>query len=145
MAMTSAVVAGGGGFIGGHLVERLVADGYTVRSVDKKRQSDWYQVSDAAENLELDLMDLDCCRKATDGADLVFNLASDMGGIGFIELNKAACMLSVLTSTHMMLAATRRRGSAFLLLLLGVRLRRRQTGVARGDGAARGRGLSGRA
>ncbi len=78
-----------------------------------------------AENLQLDLMDLDDCRKAVDGVGTVFNLAADMGGMGFIELNKAACMLSVLTSTHMLVAARRRRGRAVLLLVVGVRVRRR--------------------
>jgi GDP-D-mannose 3', 5'-epimerase len=99
------VVAGGGGFIGGHLVARLLREGYEVRSVDCKPLGEWFQVFADAENLQLDLMDLDECRKAVDGMGTVFNLAADMGGMGFIELNKAACMLSVLTSTHMLVAA----------------------------------------
>jgi GDP-D-mannose 3', 5'-epimerase len=99
------VVAGGGGFIGGHLVARLLRDGYDVRSVDCKPLGDWFQVFSDAESLQLDLMDLDGCRKAVADASTVFNLAADMGGMGFIELNKAACMLSVLTSTHMLLAS----------------------------------------
>ena len=99
------LVAGGGGFIGGHLVARLLQDGYDVRSVDCKPLGEWFQVFADAENLQLDLMDLDDCQKAVDGAGTVFNLAADMGGMGFIELNKAACMLSVLTSTHMLVAA----------------------------------------
>ncbi len=99
------VVAGGGGFIGGHLVARLLADGYDVRSADCKPLGEWFQVFPDAENLQLDLMGIEDCRKAVDGVGTVFNLAADMGGMGFIELNKAACMLSVLTSTHMLLAA----------------------------------------
>jgi GDP-D-mannose 3', 5'-epimerase len=99
------LVAGSGGFIGGHLVARLLHDGYDVRSVDCKPLGEWFQVFADAENLQLDLMDLDDCHKAVDGVGTVFNLAADMGGMGFIELNKAACMLSVLTSTHMLVAA----------------------------------------
>ncbi len=99
------LVAGGGGFIGGHLVARLLQEGYDVRSVDCKPLGEWFQVFADAENLQLDLMGPDECQKAVDGAGTVFNLAADMGGMGFIENNKAACMLSVLTSTHMLVAA----------------------------------------
>jgi GDP-D-mannose 3',5'-epimerase len=99
------VVAGGGGFIGGHLVGRLLDEGYDVRSVDCKPLGEWFQVFADAENLQLDLTGPDECEKAVDGMATVFNLAADMGGMGFIELNKAACMLSVLTSTHMLVAA----------------------------------------
>jgi GDP-D-mannose 3',5'-epimerase len=99
------LVAGGGGFIGGHLVRALLADGHEVRSVDAKPIDHWYQVSPGAENLVLDLSSLDECRKAVDGVGHVYNLAADMGGMGFIENNKALCMLSVLESTHLLLAA----------------------------------------
>ena len=99
------VVGGGGGFIGGHLVADLLEEGFDVRSVDVKPQSDWYQVHDGAENMVLDLRDLDACRKGVDGASEVYNLAADMGGMGFIENNKALCMLSVLINTHMLMAA----------------------------------------
>ncbi len=119
------VVAGGGGFIGGHLVSRLLSEGYEVRSVDCKPLGEWFQVFADAENLQLDLMGLDECRKAVDGMGTVFNLAADMGGMGFIELNKAACMLSVLTSTHMLMAARDARRRAVLLLLVCLRVRRR--------------------
>src|SRR4051794_3256103 len=85
------VVAGGGGFIGGHLVADLLEQGYDVRSVDIKPRDHWYQVHQDAENLELDLRDLTACRKALDGAGDVYNLAADMGGMGFIENNKALC------------------------------------------------------
>jgi nucleoside-diphosphate-sugar epimerase len=100
------LVAGGGGFIGGHLVKALVADGHEVRSVDVKPIDHWWQQHPQVENwADTDLMDAEACRRATKGVDQVFNLAADMGGMGFIENNKAACMLSVLISTHLLQAA----------------------------------------
>jgi GDP-D-mannose 3', 5'-epimerase len=103
--MPSCVVTGAGGFIGGHLVADLVARGVDVRAVDVKPLDSWYQISPSAENQTLDLTDRDTCRRAVEGADRVFNLAADMGGIGFIEGNKARCMLNVLINTHLLLAA----------------------------------------
>ena len=100
-----AVVAGGGGFIGGHLVKDLLRQGLTVRSVDIKPFSEWYQVTSDAENLQLDLSEIEACREAVAGARWAYNLAADMGGMGFIENNKALCMLTVLESTHMLVAA----------------------------------------
>ncbi len=101
-----AVVCGAGGFIGGHLVKHLIANGVeVVRAVDIKPLSEWYQVTDGVENLMLDLKDKDSCLKAAEGTDAIFQLAADMGGMGFIENNKALCMLSVLTNTHMLMAA----------------------------------------
>jgi nucleoside-diphosphate-sugar epimerase len=100
------VVCGAGGFIGGHLVNSLLASGANVvRAVDIKPREEWYQASSEVENLILDLKDRDNCQRAAKGADVVFQLAADMGGMGFIENNKALCMLSVLTNTHMLLAA----------------------------------------
>jgi nucleoside-diphosphate-sugar epimerase len=99
------LVAGGGGFIGGHLVGDLLAQGLTVRSVDVKPTSEWYQVHPDAENAVADLSLLDDARRQTEGARQVYMLAADMGGMGFIENNKALCMLTVLTSTHMLEAA----------------------------------------
>ncbi|HET8636444.1 MAG TPA: NAD-dependent epimerase/dehydratase family protein [Acidobacteriaceae bacterium] len=102
----SAVVCGAGGFIGGHLVKDLLANGVNVvRAVDVKPLDDWYQVADGVENLSLDLKDKANCMTAAKGVSLVFQLAADMGGMGFIENNKALCMLSVLTTTHMLMAA----------------------------------------
>jgi len=102
----TAVVCGAGGFIGGHLIKSLLAKGVNVvRAVDVKPLEDWYQVSEGVENLSLDLKDKANCMTAAKGASLVFQLAADMGGMGFIENNKALCMLSVLTTTHMLMAA----------------------------------------
>ena len=101
-----AVVCGAGGFIGGHLVQNLLANGVEViRAVDIKPLDEWYQVSDDVESLSLDLKDRENCLIAAEGADVIFQLAADMGGMGFIENNKALCMLSVLTNTHMLMAA----------------------------------------
>jgi GDP-D-mannose 3', 5'-epimerase len=100
------VVCGGGGFIGGHLVKALLDNGVNVvRAVDVKPLDEWYQKTKDVENLSLDLRDKANCYKATDGIQVVFQLAADMGGMGFIENNKALCMLSVLTNTHMLMAA----------------------------------------
>ena len=99
------VVAGGGGFIGGHLVADLLSQGHRVRSVDLKPLDEWYQVNDDAENMILDLRLKDACTQALADADDVYNLAADMGGMGFIENNKALCMLSVLINTHMLQAS----------------------------------------
>ena len=100
------VVCGAGGFIGGHLVEALTKQGLeVVRGVDIKPLSDWYQKTNSVENLSLDLKDVQSCRQAVKGVDLVFNLAADMGGMGFIENNKALCMLSVLINTNLLLEA----------------------------------------
>src|SRR5437588_1665906 len=101
-----AVVCGAGGFIGGHLVQSLLANGVEViRAVDIKPLDEWYQVSNDVENLSFDLKDKDNCLKSAEDAEVIFQLAADMGGMGFIENNKALCMLSVLTNTHMLMAA----------------------------------------
>jgi len=101
-----ALVCGAGGFIGGHLVNRLIGEGAaSVRAVDVKPLSEWYQRNPNAESLVLDLQERESCNRAVEGIEAVFQLAADMGGMGFIENNKALCMLSVLTSTHMLLAA----------------------------------------
>jgi nucleoside-diphosphate-sugar epimerase len=102
---SSVLVAGGGGFIGGHLVSALLAAGNTVRAVDTKPLEEWYQLHADADNRLADLSVLDQARDAVRGVNEVYDLAADMGGMGFIENHKAACMLSVLTGTHLLLAA----------------------------------------
>jgi nucleoside-diphosphate-sugar epimerase len=100
------VIAGGGGFIGGNLVASLRQQDYRyIRAVDVKPLEHWYQKFDDVENLSLDLNDKENCEIATKGATEVYNLAANMGGMGFIENNKALCMLSVLINTHMLMAA----------------------------------------
>jgi nucleoside-diphosphate-sugar epimerase len=114
LSIQKVVVCGGGGFIGGHLVSQLLRDGVNViRSVDVKPLNEWYQIHEGIENVTADLKDLDACQRAVNGADAIFNLAADMGGMGFIENNKALCMLSVLINTHLLLAARSSRVSRF--------------------------------
>lgn len=101
-----AVVCGAGGFIGGHLVKGLLDRGIRViRAVDIKPLEHWHQITDGIENLSLDLKEKQNCLIASKGADHVYQLAADMGGMGFIENNKMLCMLNVLTSTNMLVAA----------------------------------------
>jgi len=99
------VVTGAGGFIGGHLVADLRQQGHAVRAVDNKPLHEWYQVFHDVENVVADLSLKEPCAAVCRGADQVYQLAADMGGMGFIEHNKALCMLSVLTNTHMLQAA----------------------------------------
>jgi nucleoside-diphosphate-sugar epimerase len=103
--MKKIVVAGAGGFIAGHMVKELIRKGLKVRAVDIKPLNEWYQVSDEADNLVLDLRLRENCFKAVNGCSEVFNFAADMGGMGFIENNKAACMITVLINTHLLIAA----------------------------------------
>jgi GDP-D-mannose 3', 5'-epimerase len=99
------LVTGAGGFIGGHLVANLLREGNEVRAVDIKPLQEWYQLFPEAENLQLDLCGKDACERAVRDVSLIYNLAADMGGMGFIENNKALCMLSVLVNTHMLMMA----------------------------------------
>ena len=108
------LVAGAGGFIGGWLVKNLIDRGYTkIRAVDLKPKNEWYQSFSQVENLVLDLQGLEEARVATNNTRLIYNLAADMGGMGFIENNKAACMLSVLINTHLLMAAKESESQLF--------------------------------
>jgi nucleoside-diphosphate-sugar epimerase len=107
------VVCGAGGFIGGHLVARLRTSGERVRAVDMKPLDEWYQRFDDVENVVADLQLAEQCARVTRGTTAVYQLAADMGGMGFIEHNKARCMLSVLINTHMLQAALHHRVERF--------------------------------
>ena len=99
------LVVGAGGFIGGHLVDRLLKDGNTIVATDIKPKEYWFQDFDNAENYyATDMKDISNCRKVSTGVDFVFNMACNMGGMGFIENNKAECMLSVLINTNLLIA-----------------------------------------
>ena len=98
------LVCGAGGFIGGHITKRLLDAGHNVTCVDIKPIDNWFQLFENANNLSLDLQVLQNCEKVVENNDFVINMACNMGGIGFIEWNKARCMLSVLINTHLLLA-----------------------------------------
>src|SRR5690554_5555734 len=98
------VVTGAGGFIGGHLVADLRRRGHgRIRAVDIKPLDQWFQLFPDVDNRSCDLRERAACYDVTEGAAWVYNLAADMGGMGFIETHKAACMLSVLINTHLLL------------------------------------------
>jgi nucleoside-diphosphate-sugar epimerase len=100
------LVAGAGGFIGGELVNHLRKNlQFKIRAVDKKPFSEWYQKFEDVDNHVMDLQKEDNCLAASKHSKQIYNLAADMGGMGFIEHNKALCMLSVLTNTHLLMAA----------------------------------------
>ena len=108
------VVAGAGGFIGGHLVAAFRKKGYSrIRAVDVKPLDQWYQRFDDVENLQLDLNLRENCEITARGADEIYNLAANMGGMGFIEANKALCMLSVLINTHLLQSALKHNCKKF--------------------------------
>lgn len=104
-------IAGAGGFIAGHLIKRLNSEGHKVVCADIKPLDLWFQLNDDNLNYSLDLTNLDNCNKIFDkhDIDIVINMACNMGGIGFIEWNKAKCMLSVLINTHLLMACKDRK------------------------------------
>ncbi len=99
------LVCGAGGFIGGHLVKDLLKDGHEVTCADSKPYDYWFQHFKECENYSLDLKNYDNCIKITKGINFVFNMACNMGGMGFIENNKTECMLSVLINTNLLRAS----------------------------------------
>ena len=99
------LVCGAGGFIGGHLVKDLMNQGHEVVCADIKPQEFWFQVFEENKNYTLDLKEYDNCLKVTEGVNFIYNMACNMGGMGFIENNKADCMLSVLINTNLLRAS----------------------------------------
>ncbi len=100
--MSKFLVAGAGGFIGGHLVKSLMAQGHEVVCADIKPLEYWFQLFDENKNYSFDLKEYENCLKASEGVDYIYNMACNMGGMGFIENNKAECMLSVLINTNLL-------------------------------------------
>ena len=98
------LIAGAGGFIGGHLMQRLKLEGHQIICADIKPLSSWFQIDNKNQNVSMDLKDYKNCLKVSENVDYVFNLACNMGGMGFIENNKAECMLSVLINTNLLRA-----------------------------------------
>ena len=103
------LVSGAGGFIGGHLVANLLEDGHEVVAADVKPLEYWFQLFEKSKNFSLDLKDYNNCLKVSDGVDYVYNMACNMGGMGFIENNKAECMLSVLINTNLLRACVEKK------------------------------------
>ena len=103
------LVCGAGGFIGGHISKKLLFEGHDVTCVDVKPLDLWFQKHDEAKNLSLDLKVLENCEKIVENKEYVINMACNMGGIGFIEWNKAKCMISVLINTHMLMACEKHK------------------------------------
>ncbi len=99
------LIAGAGGFIGGHLAKNLLEEGHDVVRADQKPLVDWFQINEDCENYSLDLKDYDNCLKVTKNVEYIYNMACNMGGMGFIENNKAECMLSVLVNTNLLRTA----------------------------------------
>ena len=99
------LIVGAGGFIGGHLVNRLLKDGNSIVACDIKPKEYWFQDFPEVKNhYAMDMKDISNCKKVVENIDYVFNMACNMGGMGFIENNKAECMISVLINTHLLMA-----------------------------------------
>ena len=107
--MKKILVAGAGGFIAGHLVSHLLQQGHTVVCADIKPIEFWFQKFDECENFSVDLKEKENCIKVTQGIEQVYNMACNMGGMGFIENNKAECMLSVLINTNLLLGCQKNK------------------------------------
>jgi GDP-D-mannose 3', 5'-epimerase len=102
------VITGAGGFIGGALAKYFQDQGFTnIRGVDRKPLPEWYQIVPGVQSLCLDVSEYHNCEKAVEGAVEVYNLAADMGGMGFIERFRIQCLRSILINTHMIEAAWR--------------------------------------
>ena len=108
------LITGAGGFIGGHLTKKLIDEGHAVTAVDKKDLTDWYQVHNNSHNITSDVSIANNCNVLTKTMDRVYNLSADMGGIGFIENNKAECMMTVLINTNLIDAARKNGVESYL-------------------------------
>jgi nucleoside-diphosphate-sugar epimerase len=108
------LVAGAGGFIGGHLVSSLIKDGHDLICADIKPIKHWFQNFENVINVEVDLKDYNSCLKVTENVDYIMNLACNMGGMGYIENNKSECMLSVLINTNLLRAALKNKCKKYL-------------------------------
>ena len=99
------LVVGAGGFIGGHLVKKLLENKNLITAVDIKPKEYWFQdYENAINHYSTDMKEINNCRKVSKNIDYVFNMACNMGGMGFIENNKAECMQSVLINTNLLIA-----------------------------------------
>ena len=102
------LICGAGGFIGGHLVSKFIKENeFDIICADIKPKEYWFQIFDEAQNYSLDLKEYENTSKVTKGVDYIFNFACNMGGMGFIENNKAECMLSVLVNTNLLRSAVK--------------------------------------
>ena len=110
--MAKILIAGAGGFIGGHLANNLRSKNQLI-CADIKPFKFWYQKFKTSKNIVVDLKDNNTCDKLTKGVDYIYNLACNMGGMGFIENNKADCMLSVLINTNLLNAALKNKVKKF--------------------------------
>ena len=100
------LICGSGGFIGGHLTNYFLNNSdYEIICADIKPKDNWFQLFDKNNNFSLDLKNYENCLKVTEGVEHVFNMACNMGGMGFIENNKAECMLSVLITANLLRAS----------------------------------------
>ena len=103
------LVAGAGGFIGGHLAKDLSEQNFEIICADIKPPQYWFQLNEKFKNFTLDLKEYESCLKVTENVDYVYNMACNMGGMGFIENNKAECMLSVLINTNLLRACLKNK------------------------------------
>ena len=109
------LICGGGGFIGSHFIQRMLENGNSdIVCVDIKPINNWFQIFDQCENYSLDLKSYQNCLKVTSGVEHIYNFACNMGGMGFIENNKAECMLSVLINTNLLRAAVENKSKKYL-------------------------------